>query len=621
MKKIFSTTEIDRFFNHLKEQLPIYTDEKVHQIINSPEAKARLKGKSQNLLKFTIMTTIFAVILSAVLLWTGNDREITKSEKQDSNTVLQTKPSSSDLDGEGSTNNNKDLSLTNSLKNKKENEAEKDASVAPSGNSNDTKAHGSVDKIVSNTGTEAQYDSSVIEKPSQQNVPQPVGLMTNTIEPIDGSRFVLQLTNEELKGIGFQITDSSIVFEDLCNDEVYKYGSFRRKIKGTWKFDGDKSVLVSDTGFRYDYYSSLPSDKIDSDAASINHFDYYPICTTNKHFANNIPILKNNCCLPSFDMLNDTLLPIIFPSLDGVSEERIIWFVLTGNLYDLLKQEHKAVLDELIKYKQVKKYHQYEDLIIYKSPFFVEEGKTIKLDTYELEKLGFKFFNDSTTYNGRWLNYSNSMESNYKRARWSVRDDLPKIDEKEGLIALLVSDGGGSLLGYGNKPFLFFESLKDENIIPTLIPVEVKVVGFYKSKYFWFLPTEGFFNALPDNIGNALRKEYNYITAEDKSTLEKPVCKYFDECKNTLKVSGFKVFPNPANDKASVSFTLPEEINGRITLVDLAGRERQVLQPQTSFAKGSHQIDVNVSSVPEGIYLLTLYSDKGVQTQRLVVAR
>ena len=85
MRKRFSTIDIDRFFTHLKEQPPIYNEEKVHQIINSPAAKARLKGKPKNLLKFTIMTTLFAVILSAVLLWTGhdNDNQVSSIKNQD----------------------------------------------------------------------------------------------------------------------------------------------------------------------------------------------------------------------------------------------------------------------------------------------------------------------------------------------------------------------------------------------------------------------------------------------------------------------------------------------------------------------------------------------------------
>jgi hypothetical protein len=159
-----------------------------------------------------------------------------------------------------------------------------------------------------------------------------------------------------------------------------------------------------------------------------------------------------------------------------------------------------------------------------------------------------------------------------------------------------------------------------------LLPVDLKkdVFGHNLPKediVYWFLPTDEFFNRLPQNISKELLGEYNYITAEDKSTLEKPECKYFEECKNTLQLTDFKIFPNPANYRVSVSFTLPETIDARITLVDLAGREKQVLHQQSHFAAGKHQLDFDLSNVSEGIYLLTLYADKGVQTQRLMVAR
>jgi hypothetical protein len=159
----------------------------------------------------------------------------------------------------------------------------------------------------------------------------------------------------------------------------------------------------------------------------------------------------------------------------------------------------------------------------------------------------------------------------------------------------------------------------------TLLPVIIKKNTFdnlpNRDLIYWFLPSDEFFDKLPKEISRELLDEYNYVTAEDKSALVKPECKYFDECKNTLDVSNFKVFPNPANTNATVSFTLNEAVEGRILLVDIAGRERQVLQPQTSFTKGSHRIDIDVSNVPEGVYLITLYSNKGIQTQRFIVTR
>lgn len=67
--------KIDSYFERVKQNPPLISTEKVHQIINSPKVMARLKGKPYNLLKFTIMTTIFAIILSAFLFWPVNNAE------------------------------------------------------------------------------------------------------------------------------------------------------------------------------------------------------------------------------------------------------------------------------------------------------------------------------------------------------------------------------------------------------------------------------------------------------------------------------------------------------------------------------------------------------------------
>jgi hypothetical protein len=68
------------------------------------------------------------------------------------------------------------------------------------------------------------------------------------------------------------------------------------------------------------------------------------------------------------------------------------------------------------------------------------------------------------------------------------------------------------------------------------------------------------------------------------------------------------------------SILLPKAINGRISLVDLAGRERQVLLPETSLSKGFQRFGFDLSGVSEGMYLITLYSDQGIQVQRLMVS-
>jgi len=47
----------------------------VYQIINSPDAQARLKGKSFKPLKIRIMTSLFVTLITVLLLWTGNNTE------------------------------------------------------------------------------------------------------------------------------------------------------------------------------------------------------------------------------------------------------------------------------------------------------------------------------------------------------------------------------------------------------------------------------------------------------------------------------------------------------------------------------------------------------------------
>ena len=198
----------------------------------------------------------------------------------------------------------------------------------------------------------------------------------------------------------------------------------------------------------------------------------------------------------------------------------------------------------------------------------------------------------------------------------------------EGILPMLVTDEKGKALLKISLPESELKALFSKDFsrdFKTLLPVVMRKNIFgnlpKEDVIYWFLPTDQFFNRLPRAVSKELLAEYKYVTAEDKSKLVQPECKYFEECENTLNHIKFKVFPNPASTQVYVSFSLNEAINGRITLVDLAGRERQVLKPQTKFAIGPHQINVDVSAVPEGIYLITLYSDKGIQTQRLIVTR
>jgi len=628
MRKRFSTTDIDRFFTHLKEQPPIYNEEKVHQIINSPKAVARLKGKNKNLLKFTIMTTIFAVIVSAVLMWQGEKSQNTKD--QIPNSVTQTVELVSDVDENKASNKKSNIASILSVK--------------------------ETDNTISNTVEPIKQtnEPTGIIKSQQEEVL--VDTNREPIQPIDGSRFILKLSNEELAKIGIRIVDKSIVYKNIANGYCYEFGtrfykayiqntpenySFLKDEKGqkysehyvgigfsrkNW-IEDEKTVrkknvkpeVINGSTEQYSYYYEIPEDTI-----LPTQLDFYPVFESNEYYGD---IFGNGTLNSSdFEMANDTLVPIVFPKTGGGRDtEVILWFVLTKQLYDILSVNHKPLMDELIQYKTVKKRFPHKNIIEYRSPFLIDESKILKLSQNELQKMGFSFYADSTVYIGNNSKGHYKVMLSEKQSSMNAMkfDGLQVPELNDGCLALFVTDNSGNPLhnSLGLLSMLFPNQDEIYKQIPRLIPVEVKGGGFYNSLFFWFIPNESFFKAISKDVSTEIKAEYDYVVAEDKSNLEKPECKYFDECKNTLKVSNFKVYPNPAKNQATVSFTLPEAIDGRITLVDLAGRERQMLKPQTSFSKGSHRIDVDVSSVPEGIYLLTLYSDKGVQTQRLIVAR
>ncbi len=453
---------IDNFFDRVKQNPPLIPIEKVHQIINSPKAKARLKGNNRNLLKFTIMTTIFAVIVSAILFWPGRKAE-------------------------------------NSIKIKDMNQNEINLLV----NSN-------------------QRDYDLIKTaliPTELKISENEILSSISIENETGNSDNVQPDNSTLteqKNKTFPL-----IAEKDTNGE--SESAFKKDQKTEWKSDNFKT--------QGKIYQEQILDSTISIELTKNQLETFGFAST------------------------DTSLELVF-QVDG----RIMATIITNGSSSIC----------------------------------------VDVDGYNKWEHATK-------------KYVNPSKSN---------------DLNENIIPILITDkeGQGWLklrLTEDLKRQLF--SVKLAKDYRTLIPIIIKKNTFksqpISDKIFWFLPTDEFFNRLPPEISNGFLKEYNYITAEDKSTLAKPECKYFEECKNTLVLTNFKAYPNPAQNQLSVSFELPDAINGRISLVDLAGRERQVLHQQSQFAAGSHQFDFDLSSVAEGIYLLTLYSDKGVQTQRLMVVR
>ena len=60
---------INSYFDGVKQNPPLFNMDKVNQLLSEPKAKAKVEKGRRNLIRFTIMTTLFAIIISAFLLW------------------------------------------------------------------------------------------------------------------------------------------------------------------------------------------------------------------------------------------------------------------------------------------------------------------------------------------------------------------------------------------------------------------------------------------------------------------------------------------------------------------------------------------------------------------------
>ncbi len=84
-----------------------------------------------------------------------------------------------------------------------------------------------------------------------------------------------------------------------------------------------------------------------------------------------------------------------------------------------------------------------------------------------------------------------------------------------------------------------------------------------------------------------------------------------------ISEGGFLMFPNPANDALVIELPAESEGDAQVALSDAAGR--LVLQHHQNIAKGSHQINLELGSLSNGVYFVQLRNGANVFTRKLVV--
>jgi uncharacterized repeat protein (TIGR01451 family) len=79
-----------------------------------------------------------------------------------------------------------------------------------------------------------------------------------------------------------------------------------------------------------------------------------------------------------------------------------------------------------------------------------------------------------------------------------------------------------------------------------------------------------------------------------------------------------RLFPNPTDANATLTYNLVEQTTLAIVLLDINGRTLRTVQAKTMQQAGEQQVNIEVGDLAAGVYLVQFQTDKGVQTHKLV---
>jgi len=80
----------------------------------------------------------------------------------------------------------------------------------------------------------------------------------------------------------------------------------------------------------------------------------------------------------------------------------------------------------------------------------------------------------------------------------------------------------------------------------------------------------------------------------------------------------FNVFPNPFNDKATVSFTMNKDENVMVRLFDLSGRQVALLA-NGKYTAGNHLINLSAFGLQKGFFICVVSTANKVQSKKLII--
>lgn len=136
----------------------------------------------------------------------------------------------------------------------------------------------------------------------------------------------------------------------------------------------------------------------------------------------------------------------------------------------------------------------------------------------------------------------------------------------------------------------------------------------YRSIYASIL--DNWFQLPPDQTSNVLNGSFEKLNFVDSSVASSNEGSGAVPKKFTLNQN----YPNPFNPTTTISFTLPEASNIKLTVYDMNGREVSAVADERLQA-GDHRITFDASSLPSGVYLYKLVTPSHSQTRKMTLIK
>lgn len=561
MGNIYTEQNITKFFEGFKSLQNAYHIERVHQLLNNPNAKARYKvGPNLRNLKFIIMTSTFIIGALGFMLWLSpkdtkqkNTVSNNKVEHQTTTQVKNTCNYTVDLQGQNiiesdNIENQQQLTLLST------NERDDDNQLSP---------------------TMVQPSESIGQNKNEVGLVEENEIFSSQWPEdtlLDKTKLFVTLTENEQERLGLFYMVDSTKFPQMEKFSKFTSGGIDQVLNGhlfTRVFNALNQSNLSCTDHRWDspFYSEI-----------------------------------------------DTLIPVIVGDI-------IYWHLATPMVLDSLPIRYHYLKETYANLKDLKKKNPERQLVNYwNKNMILGDINYLKLSKEELANIGVKFdslnnwhgiedpYTHKTYYSSR---YNGSFYISNNCRDIVISDNLPLLStDKKGLNQSFFSGRNEN------------DKLQPDLFIPIKIPFSNYING-YKDAIYWYNPTDSFINLLPDRIKYQLKEEKEWILNDSDSILElkTKTCTYFEVCRSNLQIDHLKVYPNPARKNAIVEFYTNEDLEGNITLTNMAGVEIRQLIQKTQMKAGANSFSVDISGLPSGIFIILVNTDKGFKTQRILVSQ